>query len=100
MLKDYYSWEQGDRKYHNTPSGEQFSACCGSKYVTTAPRKWKNQYGEGVSEGINIDPVKRNTMGILLVDGIVGTAGKHGKTSVHHVKTKNGDITISIKEVW
>jgi len=84
----------------DTLSGfNQFSSCCGSRYVENRKeRKWKNQYGEGITKGRDADPIKDNSHGILLAEGFCGVAGQHGKFSIHHIKTSNGNITISLQE--
>lgn len=81
---------------------DNFSSCCGSNYLGSGGvgRKWKNQYGEGTIPAKDIDPVKGNYYGIALADGFQGKEGAHAKGTVNHIKTKNGKITISIREIY
>jgi hypothetical protein len=75
--------------------------CCGAQAANyQSPRKWKNQYGEGVTEGQKINPVNQNRCGILLVGGKVGESGVFDTIRVDHVKTKNGMLTVSVQEKW
>lgn len=80
--------------------GGNFSNCCGSNFLGSEvkERKWKNQYGEGIILGKVVDPIKNNRYGICLADGFTGTAGAYLKGTINHIKTKNGNITIGIRE--
>jgi hypothetical protein len=77
--------------------------CCGANYRDgpTQGKKWKNQYGEGFCVAKpGADPYKNNSKGILLMEGKHGEAGLVEKNSVHHVQTKNGILTVGIREAW
>jgi hypothetical protein len=75
--------------------------CCGASGANhQSPRKWKNQHGEGVVSGQEINPITQNYNGILLVGGKAGESGNFGKIRVDHVKTKNGVLTVSVQERW
>jgi hypothetical protein len=75
--------------------------CCGAGAANhQLSRKWKNQYGEGVTLNQKINPVGQNRYGILLIGGKAGEAGVFDKIRVDHVKTKNGMLTVSVMEKW
>lgn len=81
-------------------NGESIGSCCGSKTLKGGIiRKWKNQYGEGITGDI-IDPVKQNTRGILVIEGQSGKEITEGKTIVKHIETKNGVLTVSVRKEW
>lgn len=79
---------------------DQFSNCCGSRFYasSTKERKWKNQYGEGVIPEEEVNLRKKNTLGICLTEGFVDEEGAYLKGTINHIKTKNGKITIGIRE--
>ena len=85
---------------NNVRAGDRFSSCCGSRFVVSGkPKKWKNQYGEGITPGKEVDFTKDHH-GILMAEGLVGKAGGYAKGTINHIKTKNGNITIGIREIY
>lgn len=88
------------------PNWGTFSRCCGSRYRTDVTsgdipaRRWKNQYGEGITPAKKGSITRHIDNGILLCDGLVGKEMSNDKHDVKHLKTKNGDITIAIRKVW
>jgi hypothetical protein len=94
------------RSLHN---GTQFSSCCGSRVLTpplnipkegTVTRKWKNQYGEGVTVVKYGGLSSYNSFGILLIEGCIGSEVNDDAEEVKHIKTKNGNLTVAVRKGW
>lgn len=60
-------------------------SCCGSSYVKTVTDK---------------TDMSKNHYGIKLAHGLIGKEYTGPKISVHHVNTKNGPLTVSIRRVF
>jgi hypothetical protein len=66
------------------PSGF-FADCCGATYTKT------------ISDKTNVYATHK---GIRVFDQEFGTPYQGNKQSLHHVKTRNGTITVSIRHTW
>ncbi len=66
------------------PSGF-FANCCGATYTKTITEKTKVSAGH---------------KGIRVFEKEIGTPYQGDKQSLHHVKTRNGTITVSIRHTW
>jgi len=88
---------------YNMGYEDRACGCCGcaTKAPPNTSRKWKNQYGEGVTKGTpDYNPIDYNRRGILIIDGKAGKPIADEMNEVHHVKTKNGIITVALRTDW
>lgn len=74
----YYGREQ---YYPN----DWFSNCCGASYIDKPNEKTKTS---GYNKGIKV------------INGLVGKPYSRSKGEVAHVKTRNGDFTVSVRHEW
>ena len=80
-IKRYTDWGHHD----DVGDGSSFAACCGSRYYDKPGLlRIKNP------KGIALFPTKAHFSGRNL----------RSKHNVHHVETKDGVITVVVKETW
>ena len=101
-----FKWGHGNDPVY---TGSTIGSCCGSLFhqggkAAQPERKWKNQYGEGVTPATPAKPISvdmvSNHRGILFVPGVQDTEKEVEGFELKTIKTRNGPVSVSIRTKW
>lgn len=83
MIQNYHRnvWDTNRILVTGVYNLDQFSSCCGSRFYANNNKNY-------------------NAKGIALREGIHFTEGEFDKTTVKHLETPDGPITLTIRTKW
>ena len=83
MIQSFYrsSWYPNEVSIATVRNLDHFSSCCGSRFYANNSRNY-------------------NVQGIALREGIHFTEGEFDNTTVKHLETPDGPITLTIRTKW